>query len=743
MKKLSLILALVLLLCSCTLPLPGIPGTSALSGEATRVPAPQTTEEPVHVHQFTTVTVVKEPCILAGEQVATCACGETQTSPLPSTGVHRFENGVCKTCGQGEIPLTPVNSIYDADGDGSSDTFYFSPQLADRFANALHIWAGDYDKSLSSSKVNTTTAAGIPHWYVDGVSQYMVFRVTVPEDGLYEMVIHVRMKDAQERGAKYTVNAGTANEQIFETSHAFEDTGFEAVRDAATLSSYMYGITVSLTKGENTIRVEHASASPKCQHYRDLYFAKVGEFHIHSYENETVTLAATCGKDGQSLATCACGRVRTTLLPATEEHTFVNNLCTGCQRPYVEAGILHYDFLHDAPGFAGGTLEFCPEVTDTFSFYWGDDKGALADHTLLYSDLFAANQIAEVTIQSFTAIPKGATRLLAVGSADGRVYSYTIPEERRLTAEALYVFGALSDTHQGTRYGSTSIPYNHFINAAKVLHQKGAIAVGICGDFSYDNIESEYILHANAIKEIFAFAPDMPIFTTSGNHEAKYTGFSKDWYLQYTRNVVSYDSSLKLSLFDGNDLDTVVELPDGSVMIFLHQKYYDYGKATSRLLDDSQLDWLGARLEQYKDRTVFLYFHTFMDEEVGDASSSKSEYSLPLISSTVEYKRFTEYFTKYTNVVYFSGHSHWAFDSQFVEPKPGKTNYDKNIDNKNGSFATMVHIPACSTPRVLTGSGTGRSEGYIVHVYEDYVIFEGYDFVKNQTFAYATYIIEK
>jgi hypothetical protein len=132
-----------------------------------------------------------------------------------------------------------------------------------------------------------------------------------------------------------------------------------------------------------------------------------------------------------------------------------------------------------------------------------------------------------------------------------------------------------------------------------------------------------------------------------------------------------------------------------------------------------------------------------MDEEVGDASSSKSEYSLPLISSTVEYKRFTEYFTKYTNVVYFSGHSHWAFDSQFVEPKPGKTNYDKNIDNKNGSFATMVHIPACSTPRVLTGSGTGRSEGYIVHVYEDYVIFEGYDFVKNQTFAYATYIIEK
>ena len=62
---------------------------------------------------------------------------------------------------------------------------------------------------------------------------------------------------------------------------------------------------------------------------------------------------------------------------------------------------------------------------------------------------------------------------------------------------------------------------------------------------------------------------------------------------------------------------------------------------------------------------------------------------------------------------------------------------------KDGTFATMVHIPACSTPRVLVGSGNGRSEGYIVHVYESYIILEGYEFVQGETFAYATYIIEK
>ena len=114
-----------------------------------------------------------------------------------------------------------------------------------------------------------------------------------------------------------------------------------------------------------------------------------------------------------------------------------------------------------------------------------------------------------------------------------------------------------------------------------------------------------------------------------------------------------------------------------------------------------------------------------------------------MISSTVEYQKFDEYFKKYQNVVFFSGHSHWAFDSQLVAPKPGKTNHDKNIDNKNGMYATMVHIPACSTPRVLVGSGEGRSEGYVVRVYNDFIVLEGYEFAKGETFAYATFIIEK
>lgn len=701
-------------------------------------------------HTYGEAVITKQPtCIAEGEKNATCAvCGDEQKTSVSATGKHVYENGICSGCSDQPVTLYSVPSVYDADGDGKTDTYNFSKQLIDAFKNGIHVWAGDYNKQLSSSSVGKSSAGTpvINHWYIvenQSPAQYLVYIVTVPETGRYEMAIHFRMKDDQERGTKYTVNPGTDYEQVFETSYGYAGMNYAQMRDSSTLTSYMYGVQVNLVAGENIIKIEQSSKSPKCQHYRDFYFVKVGEFHTHSFENETVTKKVTCGTDGEIVAICDCGQTKTTVIPATNNHTYVNEVCTECGKVYVPAGILEYDFLYDDPGFAGGALTFLPETTDVYTFYWADENGKLKDYTMLYSDEFAADMEAEITIQSFTAIPKGATRLIAISGNKQVTYSYTIPTERLLTEDEQYVFGALSDTHQGTRYGSTSIPYNHFINAAKVLYERGAITVGICGDFSYDNIESEYILHANAIKEIYGFAPDMPIFTTTGNHEAKYTGFSYDWYMQYARNVVDYDSDLDYILSDGNELDYVVELPDGSVMIFFHQIYYDYGKSTSRLVTDEQLEWLGARFEQYKDRTVFFFFHTFMDEQVGDATSSGNEYGLPMISSTVEYKKFDEYFKKYTNVVYFSGHSHWAFDSQLVAPKPGKTNDDKNIDDKDGTFATMVHIPACSTPRVLVGSGNGRSEGYIVHVYETCIILEGYEFVQGETFAYATYIIQK
>ena len=679
-----------------------------------------------HSHRYEEGDVLKTPtCGEVGYKNIHCACGKTKTSVIPATREHSYAGGICSTCGQKELQMTAVSSTYDNDGNGSDDIYFFSTELLDIFQakDSVHVWAGDYDTTLSTA-VNATTTAGIQHWYVaSNGSQHLVYRVTAPETGVYEMVLYLRLKDGDNRGAKYTVNAGTLYEQVIETSHAFAGTDYKTVRDT-TEGTYMYGIRVKLLAGENIIDITTASASDKCQHYRDFYFVKVGEFHFHTLSFEAVIQEETCITDGKISYVCDCGERYIETVPATQVHTYENDVCIYCGQDNPGVGIIDYVFTYDTPGFAGGSVSLIAESSETYYLYWGNADGILPNYSYLHSVPLKKGVFAEVSIHSYTAIPKGASCLIAVSESGSYTYSFDIPAEQLFTQEELYIFGALADTHQGTRYGPETKSFDRLINAGEILSQKGAILIGINGDIATNNTEREYYLHGEAIKEIYAMNPNMPIYTVSGNHEAKYTGFSREWYDTYARNIVEYQTDFQAIYTEDNDLDYVVELPDGSVIIFLHQVYYDYGKTTSRLMDDYQLDWLGDRLEQYKDRTVFLFFHTEMENKVGHFNNT----TLLMMEKTEDYKRFDAYFKQYTNVIFLNGHSHETFERIFDE-----TRADRMINTYGGEYATLVHVPSLAYSDI----------GHIVHVYEDYIVFEGYDFGNNETIAYGTFIVER
>ena len=681
-----------------------------------------------HSHNFESLGVTKQPtCNTAGEQTLVCDCGESQAIYIPKTGEHIFKNGTCTLCGEADILLYESISRYDADGDGQKDVYYFSTELNNAAREGIHLWAGNYNAALSTFE-SPLTVGGHQHFYVSANSdQQIVYYVTVPEAGVYEMILHMRLKDGAERGAKYFINEGTDHEQIFETSHAFDEQTLALVRNE-TVGTYMYGIRVNLVAGQNTIKITAPSKSSKTQHFRDFYFVKIGAPHQHDYCLRSLTIEPTCTQDGEVAYFCYCGQSRVMVLPATYQHTYIEGICTVCGQEDLGFGIIEYDFLFDKAGFAGGTISFITEGNGMYKLYWADENGCLPAYTYLGSFEAYAGRLINYTINRYTAIPKGATRLMAVNvTGIGKTYSFDIPEERLFTAEELYTFGAISDTHQGTRYGPESLSYDRLVNAGRVLSEKNAILVGIDGDITYINLEFEYVLHADAVKEIFEFAPDMPIFTTTGNHESRDPyPFSKEMYLKYTRDLVEYDSDFSCIYSDGNDLDYVVELPDGSVIIFLHQVYYDYGKPDSRLMEDYQLDWLGNRLEQYKDSTVFLFFHSQMQDKVGDFNSNDSR--LDMGPQTEDYKRLDAYFKQYTNVIFFNGHSHNNFEIVFSEQYG-----DRLIDTYGGEYATLVHIPSLGQLQL----------GHIVHVYEDYIVFEGYHFGNEKAFSYATFIIEK
>ena len=189
---------------------------------------------------------------------------------------HEIVDGKCEC---GFIPVFENASVYDNDGDGKNDVYLFTPIIPEKFTSedVVHVWAGDYDKNLSSSYVSCAQF-NTPHWYCgEGYDEFIVYKVTVAEAGIYEMAIHTRLKDTKERGAKYTVNEGTANEYSFETSFQFatDEDVYAAFENEYTMSSFMYGIYLNLEAGDNYIKIEESSKSPKSQHFRDFFFVKV------------------------------------------------------------------------------------------------------------------------------------------------------------------------------------------------------------------------------------------------------------------------------------------------------------------------------------------------------------------------------------------------------------------------------------------------------------------------------------
>lgn len=58
----------------------------------------------------------------------------------------------------------------------------------------------------------------------------------------------------------------------------------------------------------------------------------LGKEHEHRFKDPTVTKAPTCTEEGRETATCKCGVIGVTVLPATGEHTYENKICTVCGR---------------------------------------------------------------------------------------------------------------------------------------------------------------------------------------------------------------------------------------------------------------------------------------------------------------------------------------------------------------------------------------------------------------------------
>lgn len=421
---------------------------------------------------------------------------------------------------------------------------------------------------------------------------------------------------------------------------------------------------------------------------------------------------------------------------------------------------VEYDFVNDKAGSAAGTVSVTASTDGKYDLYWGDEEGdklslEVGNYTAYYSE-FATVSVSDgkgsLDIQEFTAIPEGAEKVIAY-SMKTPVGEMDIPENKLAdNGEKLYNFGAISDVHFNRYNGSLSgdDACLTLSNALNFIDYFDVELVGVSGDLSVHGERDSFEKFNSIVSQ-----HDYPVYTCTGNHDVDNEFSLQNWQELINTGVYGEEKAVGVVEVADNGLDFVY-MPEGvkgDVFIFLSQFAWDYNEDTSRILKDEQLDWLEENLEEYKDTTVYLFFHTFLNNPVegedpnmgeGNLINNKGHhYDLPFTYGCPDEVRFREMMDEYENVVFFNGHSHWAYDMQELNP-------NLNIANYGGDYATMVHLSSVSSPRRTTANLDDTtehymrsSEGMIVTVYEDKIVFTAVDFLRGEMLSYATYVVEK
>ena len=280
----------------------------------------------------------------------------------------------------------------------------------------------------------------------------------------------------------------------------------------------------------------------------------------------------------------------------------------------------------------------------------------------------------------------------------------------------LFSFGALSDIHLGTTDAD-----NDFKEALSYFNTTECVNFTcICGDLTNLGRVTEYEHYKDMVD---AYSPNTPVYAIAGNHDAtdEYDGVAAltltyDGIKPYTGHPLYYTFSY------GNDL-----------FVMMGMRRWVDASITPDVFSVEELQWFYDTLEANRDKRCFVFQHALRFDGCGRPYGGHPTVNMLGCTQGEVFKSIVSH---YPNVIWFHGHSHTCFDSQ-------EDNDIANYDNLFGCHS--VHIPSLATPREYENSAyigkTAESEGYIVDVYEKYIVLRGRDFVAKKFLPLANYCI--
>ncbi len=377
-------------------------------------------------------------------------------------------------------------------------------------------------------------------------------------------------------------------------------------------------------------------------------------------------------------------------------------------------------------GYASGTISVTV-AGDQLSnrsivMYWADANGRLNGYTSL-ARFKVTGKTTQFTFTDSMVIPEGATRLLvyaqatSTGELSEEYISVDLPSGSDMKEEeAINSFFIISDIHIG-RSGSAE-NFKKMLNQAILLNPNGT-AIFIVGDMADNGTEAQFAqmmsLHDEVMKAAGKDASKFPLFLTLGNHD--YPAMSSV-FLKYA------------TLPDGtHPTDTSYDFwLNGYHYIFLGS---DTSSGLYANLTDETLSWLDTKLSECRDisRPTFVFLHQPMYNTVSGSLPGEGW------NGVSNENALRAVFSKYPEVMFFNGHTHWTMDS-----KGNIFEGTQELPIKIFNCASVSYL--WSGYNIVTGENLNGSQGYYIEMYDGKVFVRGRDFIEGKWIASAQYLIE-
>lgn len=320
--------------------------------------------------------------------------------------------------------------------------------------------------------------------------------------------------------------------------------------------------------------------------------------------------------------------------------------------------------------------------------------------------------------------PKGTKKIGVYNSSGERVYTIPLGRLTPINKEKLYSFGLVADIHL-FHLSADWNPNPKFDNTLSYFESKGCDMCIVAGDLTqtgfylkYNDNDATEIPHIDLgqmgkYKEI-CDKHNIPVYALSGNHECYYNQ-------DLTNNLDLWKE------YVGSSTTSYVITKGNELFILLGQPSYN------KVVSNDDFVWFSELLEANKSKRCFVFVHSYIEEDSGDAGDFR-ENSIFQSWGTTNRTNFMNLLKQYPNTILFHGHSHIKFEWQKI---------DKNATYTEKNGFKSIHVPSLSKPRDIDAEDANNdgnytpddhsgAQGYIVDVYDDCIVLNGMDLINNK-----------